>query len=123
MNVKQVPTPPAVREHWIANGCSPDLVPRVYRATGDLSVLLGYEPIEPDDRRWHISISHPTRLPSWRDLVEIAHQLRLGVTFVVGVPPRSWWMNIHPNCLHLWQTKDAALEAQWLSERQDTAPS
>ena len=35
--------------------------------------------------------------------------VRPGVHFVIMVPPKSWWMNVHPYTLHLWETADQAL--------------
>lgn len=90
---------------------------------GTYSVLLGRERIAADDARWHISVAHPARVPVWGDLVAIAHRLRPGVCFVVGVPPRSWWINVHPNCLHLWELRDPHLEAQWRSEARGDRPT
>jgi hypothetical protein len=87
------------------------------------SVLLGRERIAADDARWHISVAHAERLPAWADLVAIAHRLRPGVCFVVGVPPRSWWLNVHENCLHLWELRDEHLEAQWRAEGQGDRPT
>jgi hypothetical protein len=37
--------------------------------------------------------------------------------------PRSWWINVHENCLHLWELRDANLEAQWRSEAQGHKPT
>ena len=82
-----------------------------------LMALVSRDEIERDDPRWHISVSRSDRIPSWEELVDAAHQIRPGVVFVVGIPPKSWWMNIHPYCLHLWETRDPALVAQWRSER------
>ncbi len=75
------------------------------------------------DWRWHVSVSGERDVPRWRDLVAIGHKLRPGVCFVVGVPPRSQWMSVHPHCLHLYETKDAALQAQWRFEAQGHTPS
>jgi hypothetical protein len=75
------------------------------------------------DWRWHISVAGQDDVPRWRDLVAIAHELRPGVAFVVGVPPRSHWMSVHPHCLHLWETHDENLTAQWMAERQGSTPS
>jgi hypothetical protein len=98
--------------------------PRVFER-GTLRVMLGREPVAEDgtDPRWHLSISSDVRLPTWDELVSAAHELRPGVVFVIGVPPRSWWLNVHPNCLHLWEMHDANLAAQWRSERRGDAPS
>lgn len=92
-----------------------------------LSALVGREDIsggrrEPD-YRWHVSIKHEGRVPYWDEMVDAAHELRPGVCFVVGVPPRSWWMNVHPFVLHLWETKDENLTAQWKAERQAHRPT
>lgn len=73
--------------------------------------------------RWHISVSAEGDVPRWADLVAVAHRLRPGVAFVVGVPPRSWWVNLHPNVLHLWEVDDAALLAQWRSEARGDTPT
>ena len=87
------------------------------------NVLAGYEPVGDFDRRWHISVTHEKHLPKWADLVAIGHAVRPGVVFVVGVPPKSWWLNIHPNRLHLWETKDMNLIEQWRAESRGDTPT
>lgn len=92
------------------------------------SVLSSRDPIHdrrsgPPDYRWHISVAGETDVPEWAHMVAIAHRLRPGICFVVGVPPRSWWINVHPHCLHLWETRDANLEAQWRGEARGDTPS
>lgn len=60
-----------------------------------------------DDGRWHLSITHPTRYPTWDEIkkarydycpddVEMAHIL----------PPLEYYVNVHPNCFHLWEIQD-----------------
>jgi hypothetical protein len=92
-----------------------------------LSILMSRDPIndprDVPDYRWHLSIAGEHDVPGWDTMVAIAHELRPGVCFVVGVPPRSWWINVHPHCLHLWETRDPNLEAQWRSERRGHTPS
>lgn len=73
--------------------------------------------------RWHISVAGEHTVPMWDTLVSVGHQLRPGVCFVIGVPPESWWINIHPNVLHLYETRDLPLENQWRIERQGHRPS
>jgi hypothetical protein len=75
------------------------------------------------DVRWHISLQHKDRVPTWEELSRAGHDLRPGVTFVIGVPPRSWWLNVHEHVLHLWQTKDENLEDQWRFERRGDEPT
>jgi hypothetical protein len=103
------------REEW----------PRRY-VSGQLLALVGRETWlgdPPDERRWHISLSHKERIPNWEELVETAHDLRPGVPFCMGVPPRSWWMNVHPNVLHMWEPRDPALIIQWRMNATGQAPS
>lgn len=76
------------------------------------------------DFRWHISVAGRDRkVAPWKTMTAIAHQLRPGVVFVIGVPPKSWWINIHPGALHLWELCDENLTAQWRSERMGMAPT
>jgi hypothetical protein len=63
------------------------------------------------------------RIPSWEEMVNAAHELRPGVVFVIGVPPRSWWMSVHPHVLHLHETRDAALIAEFQANAMSHAPS
>jgi hypothetical protein len=101
----------------------------VYDARADTrlySVILSRDNIGgtgPPDWRWHISAAGRAAVPKWADLVAIAHELRPGVCFVVGVPPRSWWVNVHPHCLHLFETADKNLLDQWRSERMGHEPT
>jgi hypothetical protein len=91
------------------------------------SVLRTRDPIhlpnDTPDLRWHISIAGEQDVPPWNHLVAIGHKVRPGVVFVVGVPPKSWWMSVHPHCLHLYETKDANLIAQWKAESQGHTPT
>lgn len=90
-------------------------LPRCYRAEAEgLSVLMGREPFPDDPRpRWHVSIQHDERVPSWNEVTEVLHHVRPGVPFVLGVPPRSWWMNVHERVLHAWETRDRPLIESW----------
>jgi len=101
---------------WREAGLPLALWPKCYR-NGDLSAIVGRENCggeAHDPLRWHISLAAQGRVPTWAELAQSAHELRPGVFFVVMVPPRSMWMNVHPNVLHLWETADPALarEAQ-----------
>ena len=70
------------------------------------------------------------RIPTWEEVVATAHELRPGIPFVIGIPPRSWWMNIHPHVLHLYETRDPHLVQAWRDQHDSleergirTAPS
>jgi hypothetical protein len=95
---------------------------------GQLTALVSRDEIAAADWRWHVSVRYGDpgengRVPTWDELVETGHALRPGVPFVVGVPPRSWWINVHPHVLHLYETRDVALVEQWRSERRGDRPS
>jgi hypothetical protein len=89
------------------------------------SVIVSRDPLNGDitDLRWHVSIAGERDVPRWADLAAIAHEVRPGVPFAIGIPPRSWWMNVHEHCLHLWEVKDENLLAQWQAERMGHIPT
>jgi hypothetical protein len=116
---KRIPNHPAFLRGWAeANGEVP--APNMFKR-GPVNALVGREPWGGD--RWHLSISADGRLPTWDEIVETAHALRPGVPFVMGVPPRSWWMNIQPYTLHLWETHDAPLVDEWRQNSRGDVPS
>lgn len=113
------PVPDSAVQLWSAAGLPRELWPDyLCHRKVPLIALVGREPIEPDDLRWHISLRHRDRVPTWDELASCAHDLRPGVCFCIGVPPRSQWMNIHEDVLHLWELKDEAIMAQWRAESQ-----
>jgi hypothetical protein len=116
--------PVAFTGMYITAGLEP---PRAFEH-GQLFALVSRDEIAPTDWRWHISVRYGDpgengRVPLWEELVETGHALRPGVPFVVGVPPRSWWINVHPHVLHLYETRDHALVEQWRTERRGDRPS
>lgn len=105
-------------------------LPLAFTDGNGLYAMRGFEPVArlEDgrlDKRWHISINGAghkdgARLPTWTEMTDCAHVLRPGVTFVVGIPPRSLWMaEIESGhfVLHLWQIKDENLEDSWAAQR------
>ena len=55
-------------------------------------------------KRWHLSISHPTRYPHWDEIKDARYALLpLGVTFAMLLPPPGDYVNVHPHCFHLWE--------------------
>jgi hypothetical protein len=129
----QEPLPQVFLDVWAANNgpANPVSPPRTYRHRNGLTALVGREPLGPgpgEDLRWHISLRYGDpgvngRVPSWEELVQAAHELRPGVAFVIGVPPRSWWINVHPHVLHLWEVRDDALVASWRAEQRGDRPT
>jgi len=86
------------------------LVPglRVY-AMGDCRVLVSRD-ATPTGQRWHLSISHPDRYPTWEEIKKARYQLLpLDIVMVQVLPPPGDYVNIHPNTFHLWETFDRAV--------------
>jgi hypothetical protein len=112
---------------------SPDVEPpRAYQHPNGLTAFVGREPLGFDDddpdMRWHISVRYGDpgvngRIPTWEEIVQTAHDLRPGVCFVVGIPPRSWWMNVHPHVLHLNETRDENLIQSWRDNALGSVPT
>ena len=103
-------------------------VPRAFQHNDGRTALVGREPYAEDDWRWHISLRSGDpgidgRCPTWEEIVDTAHGLRPGVCFVVGVPPRSWWMSVHPDVLHIVETKDEPMIETWRENARGDQPS
>lgn len=93
---------------------------------GMLAAMMSRDDVSSDrsgDLRWHISLQHQDRVPGWQELSMAGHELRPGVVFCVGVPPKSWWINVHENVLHLWELRDEALVGQWRFEGRGDQPT
>jgi hypothetical protein len=72
-----------------------------------IQVMVSYTR-ERDGRRWvHLSVSRPSRLPSYQDLKE-CRKLFLGTvrTALQLFVHEDEHVNDHPFCLHLWMTVD-----------------
>lgn len=75
------------------------------------------------DWRWHLSIAGRDGVPEWATMAAICHEIRPGIPFVLGVPPKSWWVNVHPGTLHAWETHDENLIRCWRAQRLGMAPT
>ena len=72
---------------------------------GNLRVLL--TPIEQyldNDGLWrHVSVSHHARYPTWDEILDVRYSFFDDDVEVIQILPRkSEYVNIHPNCFHLW---------------------
>jgi hypothetical protein len=77
-----------------------------YANDAGLTVILSGA-IEEDGRRWlHLSISHRSRLPKWRELVAVRDLFPGDVYCYQVLPPQEKHVNIHPRVLHLWHCLD-----------------
>jgi hypothetical protein len=77
--------------------------------SGALSVLLCDEdtPEYKLTGRYHLSISHPHRYPKWDEIKSARYDLIPNdVTMMMYLPRREDYVNVHPNCFHLHETKE-----------------
>ena len=52
--------------------------------------------------RWHLSISHPRRLPTWNEVRDARYLLLpADITMAMILPPPTQYVNVHPYCFHL----------------------
>jgi hypothetical protein len=80
---------------------------------GECSVMCAREPVA-GGWRWHVSIAHPSRYPSWDEIKTAIYgiptiELPAGRTFaqLLGAPVREGeWVNAHENCFHLYEVDD-----------------
>jgi hypothetical protein len=107
---------------WRAANGEDSTRPKMWQR-GPVRALVGREMWRDGTTRWHISVSCEDRVPSWEELVQAAHDVRPGVAFTMGVPPRTWWMNAHPHVLHLWESRDEGLIDEWRQNAQGHKPS
>jgi hypothetical protein len=57
---------------------------------------------------WHLSISHPHRLPTWDELKAARYAfLPKELTFAMLLPPEEEYVNFHEFCFHLYEFKDS----------------
>lgn len=63
---------------------------------------------ELDGKRWlHVSVSHGSRAVNWEDIGRVkSHFIGNGRTAIQVLPPTENYVNIHPNCFHLWHCLD-----------------
>ena len=51
----------------------------------------------------HLSISHPRRHPFWDEILDARYAFFDDDETVIQImPPKSEYVNLHPNCFHLW---------------------
>lgn len=110
-----LPADSTVREHLprVLHGSWREVERRLdgaaYRHVSDpwtviLSTELHPHPYTGKEELWlHCSTARADRLPTWPELVEV-RDLFLGrnTTALQVVPSHAEYVNVHPNCLHLW---------------------
>lgn len=84
--------------------CGHDLL-GVYRTSSGLFVLISND-FTKDGHIRHISASHHQRLPTYYEIKELRYTLCGDVKYMAMIfPPVEQFVNIHPNCLHLYEIK------------------
>ena len=70
--------------------------------------------ITKDMGRWHMSISHPSRYPSWDEIRDARYKyLPENIFIIMVLPPKGNYVNVHPYCFHLWETRDPEANEIW----------
>ena len=74
---------------------------------GECAIIAGSTP----GTGWHLSISHPTRYPTWDEIAHARYKLIPDAVVMGMLLPKSFqYVNVHPNCFHLWQIPDTYAE-------------
>jgi len=77
---------------------------RAYRL-GECNVLVGRS----EQAGWHISISHLSRYPTWDEIKYARYKLLPpGITMAIYLPPEEQYVDMHPNCFHLFEIIEQA---------------
>jgi hypothetical protein len=65
--------------------------------------------IASDGAGWeHVSVSRKDRTPTWDEMCQVKDMFWGPEDCVVQFhPPKSQYVNVHPNCLHLWRRVDS----------------
>lgn len=67
-----------------------------------------------DMGRWHLSISHKHRYPTWDEIKRMREKYLPDEIFVAMIlPPRKHYVNCHPYCFHLWESDDPLKNHIW----------
>lgn len=83
----------------------------VYRS-GKLKAIVSRDEYKPGANKvWHLSIAHPSRLPSWQEVHDARYTLIPDEAVMAMVlPPKAEYVNIHEFCFHLYELTDQEKE-------------
>ena len=73
----------------------------------ECQIMVGREPSgKKGSREWHLSISHPFRYPTWDEIHDARYTfLPDNITVAMFLPPKAEYVNLHPNCFHLYEVE------------------
>ena len=64
--------------------------------------------------RYHLSISHPNRYPTWDEIKYARYEYLPDNIFVAMIlPSLAHYVNIDRNCFQMWETKDPLADQIW----------
>lgn len=76
-------------------------------ALDDCTILVDQEPVGKGGRlEWHLSISHPSRYPTWDEIKTARYELTPSDrTMALLLPPPGEYVNVaaQDNVFHLWE--------------------
>jgi hypothetical protein len=81
---------------------------KIYRAGNFLAIVSQDGP----DKRWHLSISHRVRYPTFDEIKAARYALVPDeVNMAMLFPPRAEYVNLHSNCFHLHEFREVEVMA------------
>jgi hypothetical protein len=77
----------------------------------ELTILFSSPGDEPDQPPWeHVSVSIAKKIPTWVEMCWVKALFWDDEDAVMQLhPPKSTYVNNHPNCLHLWRPVDVPI--------------
>ena len=109
--IHQHPVSPALRQIVHGLSAAEPLPLRVY-TMGECSILVAHEPEGiHGEMRWHLSISHPARHPTWDEIKTARYRLlSADRAFAMILPPPRFYVNVpeQDHVFHLHEIEDEA---------------
>lgn len=69
---------------------------------GELGIIISI-----DGGKYHLSVSCRDRYPTWDEIKYVRYKyLPNEKTFGLLLPPKEEYVNVHPNCFHLWEINE-----------------
>jgi hypothetical protein len=96
---------------------------------GECSVIVAREPDTDGYYRWHLSVAHPSRYPSWDEIKTARYSLSelKDVPVMAQLLPLlasdDEWVNAHDNCFHLHEIHQSNEAAAVPEDSTTTSPT
>jgi hypothetical protein len=87
---------------------NPPLVPgssevESYQTSDGLSIIKSLDYFDKFGKMLHVSVARKDRYPHWDEILEIKEHFFGDIDCMMMLPKKSDYVNIHPNCFHIWQ--------------------